>query len=265
MLSHKWDYVQFKTVFYKKTGLNLDSYKDRQMERRIKQFIDREKKSDFQSFYKYLIETPPALERFMNYLTINTSEFFRDGKVYTKLQEKIFPELIKMKPSFFTIWSAGCSIGAEPYTVAIILDLLNVLGRARIIATDIDKKILQVAEKGTFNAKQLGKTKEEIINKYFTEEDLDYHIKPKIKKAVTFKLHNLLSDPPLPNCRMILCRNVFIYFKQSIQAFLLDRFSKTLEDDGFLVIGSAEYINDPGKYGLVKHFNTIYRKKTLSN
>lgn len=261
MLSRKWDYDQFKAFFYKKTGLDLESYKDRQMERRIRQFMEREKKTDFWLFFKHLGESPTVMERFMNYLTINTSEFFRDGKVYATLQNIIIPELIKMNPRYFTVWSAGCSIGAEPYTVAIIFDLLNVLNRARIIATDIDQNILQVAKKGLYNLKQLGKTKEEIIKKYFVKEGSNYLIKPKIKEAVKFKIHNLLLDRPLLNNSMIFCRNVFIYFKQSVQEFLLGQFAKSLKKGGFLIIDSAEYINDPEKYGFTKRFNTIYQKK----
>lgn len=256
-----WDYGFFKTAFFKKTGLDLEKYKDKQMERRIKQFMQRKNKLDFKLFFDYLAGSPPAMKAFMNYLTINTSEFFRDEKVYKHLQDEIFVELLKKEQGMLKIWSAGCSIGAEPYTVAIAMDRLNSLARVNIIASDIDDQALQIAEKGSYPLKQLGKTRQEIVNKYFLAEGEDYRIIPEIKKAVTFKRHNLLTDPPYPDCHMIFCRNVFIYFKQETQEYLLGRFSESLKTGGFLVIGSAEYISNPAGFGLVKRYNTIYQKK----
>ncbi|NLX91588.1 MAG: protein-glutamate O-methyltransferase CheR [Firmicutes bacterium] len=261
MPPNTWDYGLFKAAFYKKTGLDLDRYKDKQMERRIKQFMQRKNKPDFRLFFDYLSGSPPAMKAFLNYLTINTSEFFRDEKVYKHLQEEIFVELLKKEQGALKIWSAGCSIGAEPYSVAIAMDMLKALDRVKIIASDIDEQALQIAEKGSYFLKQLGKTRKEIIHKYFLVEGEDYHIIPEIKRTVTFKHHNLLTDPPYPDCHMILCRNVFIYFKQETQEFLLGRFSEVLKRGGFLVIGSAEYINNPARFGLTKSYNTIYQKE----
>lgn len=252
-----WDFKQFKDAFFKKTGLDLERYKDKQMERRILQLMHRENKPDFQLFFNYLASSPPAMEHFMNYLTINTSEFFRDEKVYNRLQENIFVELLQRETGDLTIWSAGCSIGAEPYTIAIAMDLLESLGRVRIIASDIDDQALKFAVKGRYSFKQLGKTREDFINKYFVTEGENYCIIPEIKQAVTFQRHNLLTDPPFPGCHMIFCRNVFIYFKQETQEFLLQQFSRALKTGGYLVIGSAEYISNPANFGLVKLYNTI--------
>ncbi len=262
MFPGTWDFKQFKAAFFKKTGLDLERYKDKQMERRILQLMHRENKPDFRLFFDYLAGSPPAMEHFMNYLTINTSEFFRDEKVYNRLQENIFVELLQREPGTLTIWSAGCSIGAEPYTIAIAMDLLRALGRVRIIASDIDDQALKIAGKGCYSDKHLGKTREEIINKYFVTEGENYCIIPEIKQAVTFKRHNLLTDSPFSDCHMIFCRNVFIYFKQETQELLLQHFSGALKNGGYLVIGSAEYISNPAKLGLVKLYNTIYQKNS---
>lgn len=257
-----WDYTQFKSAFYQKTGLNLDEYKDKQMERRIRQLMSREEKHDFKQFFDYLAEDRQALERFMNYLTINTSEFFRDEKVYNKLENEIFPEMARKFNGKLKIWSAGCSIGAEPYTIAIMADMLKLINRLDLVATDIDDKALKTAREGRFNHKQLGKTTPDVIERYFqAEESEHYRLKPAIKNAVQFKRHNLLTDSPVSDCHMILCRNVFIYFKQETQQFLLDRFSSSLQPGGYLVIGAAEYISNPEEYRLQKRHNTIYEKK----
>lgn len=254
-----WDYSRFKKEFYKKAGLDLDCYKDRQMERRIRQFMQREGKEEFKLFFDHLTSNSAVLERFLNYLTINTSEFFRDNKIFNRLKEEIIPELM-YKNSNLKIWSAGCSIGAEPYTIAIILKELNVLKSSEIIGTDVDHKALSIAEKGCYNTKQLGKIPDNFIRNYFEEHGEEYCVNTPIKKAVSFKNHNLLSDRPYTGCNLILCRNVFIYFKQETQFFLLERFSQSLVPGGFLVIGSAEYISNPGAYDLSKRYNTIYQK-----
>lgn len=259
--SSAWDYEQFKAAFYQKTGLDLHRYKDRQMERRIRQLMQREKKADFYQFFRYLVESPAAMEYFFNYLTINTSEFFRDEKVYAYLKEEIFPELLKKHAEVLTIWSAGCSIGAEPYTIAIILDVLRALERAQIIATDLDDKALLTAQRAGYDFKYLTKMPAEYLSRYFDHTKESYFLKERIKRKVTFKKHNLLVDPPVQGCHMILCRNVFIYFKQETQDFLLQRFAGALKPGGILVIGSSEYISNPDKYGLVKRYNTIYQKK----
>ncbi len=262
VLKSEWDYSDFKNAFFHHTGLDLNLYKDKQMERRIRQLIQREEKRGFKEFYAYLAAAPSALERFMNYLTINTSEFFRDEKVYNHLVAEIIPELIKYFPGRLVIWSAGCSIGAEPYTIAIIMDRLRVLSRLEIHATDVDDKALLIAQKGCYNQKQLGKTLPDVVNKYFLQESDLFYVKPEIRQAVKFRRHNLLTDDPVSGCHMILCRNVFIYFKPETQHFLLQRFSASLKPGGFMVIGSSEYISHPAQYSLIKraNTNTIFQK-----
>lgn len=262
MERHAWDYSKFKTAFYLKTGLELDRYKDKQMERRIRQLMERESKPGFQHFYNYLVKNPPAMQFFLNYLTINTSEFFRDQIVYARLKDEVFPELLKDFDQELAIWSAGCSFGAEPYTVAILFDTLKALHRVRVVGTDIDEKALQEAKRGKYHPRYLVKIPPGLLQHYFIQEGEGYCIKPIIQKSVTFKRHNLLCDTPLYGCHMILCRNVFIYFKVETQDFFLQLFSSALKAGGYLVIGSAEYISNPEKYMLKKRFNTIYQKIT---
>jgi len=256
----KWDYIQFKAAFYKKTGLDLERYKDKQMERRILQLMSKEGKSGFKEFFEFIISSSEAMDRFMDYLTINTSEFFRDQDVYNRLQQEIFPSVLQHERGAIKIWSAGCSIGAEPYTIAIAMDILKSLNRVKIHATDIDEGALRIAQRGSYNIKQLGKTKSDVVKKYFTVAGADYSVIPSIKKVVNFSRHNLLTDPPVMGCHMIFCRNVFIYFKQETQDALLQKFASGLNPGGYLVIGSAEYIGSPAKFGLRKAFTTIYQK-----
>lgn len=256
-----WSYDYFKKAFFDKTGLNLDCYKDRQMERRIRQMMQRENKSGFNLFYDYLAADPAALSRFCHYLTINTSEFFRDDKVFDCLEKEILPELLGRYPRGLKIWSAGCSVGAEPFSIAILLRELNALERSKIIATDLDKKVLAMAQEGIFGQRYLLKTPDDYRRRYFKKEGENYAIEEVIKKAVAFQKHNLLTDKPFPGCHMIFCRNVFIYFKTATQRTLLRHFSNSLEPGGVLLIGLAEHISNPGQYGLNKRHHRIFQKQ----
>ena len=141
-----------------------------------------------------------------------------------------------------------------------MLDQLRALHKARIVATDSDEKALSIARKGVYQEKLLGKTGPHLINKYFTKNKEGLAISEKLRKAVDFRSHNLFVDPVPGRCHLILCRNVFIYFKADTQAFLLEKFSSNLEQGGFLVIGSAEYISNPEHYRLKKLYPTIYEK-----
>ena len=261
MHTNSWNYACFKKAFYARTGFDLNCYKDRQMERRIRQIMQRENKPDYKLFYEYLAADAEARKNFCRQLTINTSEFFRDGKVFDCLRDDVFPQLLHNYPQGLKIWSAGCSMGAEPLSIAILLHQLNALGRAEIIATDIDENVLMIAQKGCFSFQYLSKVPEKLLKCYFEKEGRNYLIKGMLKKAVVYQKHNLLTAKPLPHCHLILCRNVFIYFTPETQNLLLERFSCSLRPGGFLVIGAAEYISKPGDFKLHKHQNSIYQKQ----
>jgi len=255
-----WTYEDFKKNFKKKTTLDLDSYKQRQMERRIRQMMDREGCKSFYDFYSQLEKDEEFLSRFLTYLTINTSGFFRDDHVYQNLQNKVLPELLKNHDKL-NLWSAGCSNGEEPYTLALVLEELNALNRVGILATDFDRKALERAQEGVFNFRQVEKVPSRILERGFTRNGSNYQIKPKYKKIITYKHQDLLKSwPTFKEMHLILCRNVFIYFKSEIQEELIKRFVKQLTPGGYLVIGCSEYINEADTYGLQKVFQAIYNK-----
>ena len=257
-----WDFNEFKKNFYQQTGLNLECYKDQQMERRIRHLIGREKCEGFYDFYNRLIKDSDFMHRFMNYITINTSGFFRDVKVYEELQNEVLPQLNR-KFKGLQVWSAGCSNGEEPYTIAIILAELGALRRSHILATDFDDKALANAADGVYNYRQLDKVPPRILEEYFDElGNGDYRIKDKYKKNITFRKQNLLdlSIKEMNKMQLILCRNVFIYFKTSVQEEIISKFTELLEPGGYFVIGCAEYINDPQNFNLTRKSPAIYQK-----
>lgn len=253
------DFESFKISIKNKIGLDLNCYKEKQLKRRIIQFMARYKCADFSLFYSLLEADPELLEKFRNFLTINTSEFFRDIKVYNYLQEQIFNRFgskLELK-----VWSAGCSIGAEPYSLAILAEEAGI-GKYGILATDLDVLALDKAKIGAYPANLLKNIPAGLVRKYFRDTENGFAIRDELKRNITFKLQNLLTDTFAGGFDIILCRNVFIYFTQAAQEELIRRFLGSLKGDGYFIIGSSEFIYSPERYGCVKLAPSIYQKKS---
>lgn len=260
-MKDSWDFIRFKKEFYQFTGLDLECYKDKQMERRIMQLLSREGFEDLSTFFKGLKSDKENLHKFYNYLTINTSVFYRDTKIYDYLQGKVLPDIIK-KFDRFNIWSVGCSHGEEPYSLALILDELNALSKAKIQASDIDDKALEMAKEARYAPNQLEKVPPQVLKTGFTEKDGLYYLNPKYKQAVSFQKHNFLSPiyKNMPPMHLALCRNVFIYFKTDIQEWIIEQVSELIPKGGYFVIGCAEFINKPERFKLDRQIPSIYLK-----
>ncbi|HHX77578.1 MAG TPA: protein-glutamate O-methyltransferase CheR [Firmicutes bacterium] len=252
------EFESFKQSIRQLINLDLNCYKEKQLKRRIQQFIQRSRARDYREFLDLLAKDAALLKRFRDYLTINTSEFFRDTKVFEHLSRVIIPALRK-ETSFLKIWSAGCSIGAEPYSLAILLAEQNIRN-FKIDASDYDPNALKKGREGTYPLNLLKNLSPGLLEKYFTPADGLYTVKDFLKKNITWKEHNLLQDSFPHGYDLILCRNVFIYFTQQAQAEVLAKFSRSLRTNGYLVIGSSEFIYYPENYNFVKESFSIYKK-----
>ncbi|KAA0257085.1 hypothetical protein FHQ18_10985 [Deferribacter autotrophicus] len=204
------------------------------------------------------------LEDIIESLVINETFFYRHENQFRAIEDVIIPEIAKNFNNI-KIWSAGCSTGCEPYTIAIIIDKKypHLKDRITIIGTDIDRDALAVAEKGEFSKWHIRNLDSNILNTYFDKKDNVYHIKENIKKMVTFKRHNILHDPFFPNCHLILCRNVLIYFSQKNIAHILKRFiNDSLVDNGYLFLAPGEFtlLNQSGYTPLNIQDTFVYKK-----
>lgn len=252
-------YELFKSKIHAMFGLDLNKYKDKQLRRRILQFMAKHETESFQNFTKMLTDNPELSETFKDYITINTSEFFRDIKVFDYFKKEVMPALAT-KGTPIKIWSAGCSIGAEAYSLAILCKEAN-LRNFHIVATDFDCKVLEKGKIGSYNANLLKNVPVELLPKYFSSSGEKYTINTEIKKFITFKEHNLLATPFPRDFDMILCRNVFIYFVQEVQQQLIAGFAQSLKERGFFIVGASEFISLPENYGLKKLFYSAYQKR----
>jgi chemotaxis protein methyltransferase CheR len=253
------DYEQFITQIKKKTGIDLALYKEAQMKRRLTSLYEKKGYSSFQEYFQVLNRDQELLNEFLDRITINVSEFYRNSKRWEVLEKKILPKILQgnKKPK---IWSAACSTGEEPYTLAMILSMFMPLSDIRIAATDIDENVIARAKIGIYSERSLQEVPNEMKKKYFTQEGSLYKISDQIKQTVTFKKQNLLADSYGGPYDLIVCRNVLIYFTEEAKHILYNKFSQALNPQGIFFVGSTEQIFNAAKYGFEVEDTFFYKK-----
>lgn len=254
------DYITFTQQIKRKTGIDLRLYKETQMLRRLTSLYEKRGFVSFVDYYKGLEKDNELFHEFLDRMTINVSEFYRNAKRWEILEKKILPKLIE-KNRNLKVWSAACSAGEEPYTLAMILSKFLPLQKVSILATDIDENILARAKLGVYSERALQELPNDMKNHFFSQKDNYYHIKPEIKKTVTFRKQNLLADPFDADFDLIVCRNVLIYFTEEAKDMVYKKFSNALKSNGILFVGSTEQIFNPGSYNLETEDTFFYRKK----
>lgn len=253
------NYEGFKSQILTITGVDLSAYKENQMKRRIDTLIKKKKCQGYEDFIVYLRVSRQNIEEFMEYLTINVTEFFRNPSQWNVLEKDIFPELLARKNTL-RIWSAACSTGDEPYSIAMTLSNLIPLTRVHILATDIDKEVLAYAKQGIYPAKSLISVPTNLKTKYVTETKEGFKIKDDLKRCIMFKQHNLLKDPYPSGMDLIVCRNVLIYFTDEVKKTIYKKFNHALIDHGVLFVGSTEQIVMCHDFGFTSNKIFFYKK-----
>ncbi|WP_068785259.1 CheR family methyltransferase [Paenibacillus phocaensis] len=254
------DYLGFIQSIKKSTGIDLAQYKEAQMKRRLTTLRNKNGYATFADFYTAMMSNKPLFYEFLDKMTINVSEFWRNPNRWEVLRDSVLPELAAERPKL-KVWSAACSTGEEPYTLTMILADLGLLPKTYLLATDIDDGALGKAQEGLYLERSLKDVPKAVAERYFSPEGHMYRFDPKLKKAVTFKKQNLLLDPFEEGFDLIVCRNVMIYFTEEAKQGLYHKFSRALRPGGVLFVGSTEQIFSPGQYDLEAAETFFYRKK----
>lgn len=255
------NYETFKEQIYNLTKINLNAYKERQMKRRIDALIAKHQITSYSVYVDALKKDTVMFDEFINYLTINVSEFYRNPEQWSLLENDVLPYLFQKFGNNLKIWSAACSTGDEPYSLVMLLSKFMPLARIKVIATDIDAQVLEKARLGLYNVKSLKGLPEEFVKKYFKEiNDKTYQISENIKQCVDFKKHNLLKDEYPGQCDLIICRNVLIYFTEEAKDEIYRNFNKALKKDGILFVGSTEQIIQPQNFNFSSYKSFFYKK-----
>ncbi|VYU42283.1 chemotaxis protein CheR [Clostridium tertium] len=252
------DFTEFHNWIYKEYKINLNAYKPEQLNRRIGSLMSRVGISSLDDYKKLLITNKEEREKFIDFITINVTEFFRNTELFAELQ-KILKEYCVLNPRL-KIWSAACSIGCEPYSLAMIVSEISPKVNATILATDLDNNILKRAIEGEYLPSEMKNVNEDFKRRYFKEVDGKFIIDNRLKSMIKFKRHDLILDTYEKDFDLIVCRNVVIYFKKEIKDEIFKRFSESLKKGGMLFVGATESIYNYKDFGLEKLSTFIYKK-----
>lgn len=227
-------------------GYDFSGYSRSSLSRRIYRLMSLDRHSSFAEFRLRLRHDTGYLSRFVDEITVNVTEMFRDPEFYLTLREHILP-LLATKP-LIRIWHAGCSTGEEVYSMAILLQEANLLHKSRLYATDINSAVLNTAREGIFPLTQMKSWSENYIlaggkrdfSRYYTANYDRAKFDSALAERFVLSTHNLVSDRSFNEFQLILCRNVLIYFDKPLQEKVLTLFDESLESLGFLALGTKE-------------------------
>jgi len=251
-------YEEFKRRVADLTGVDLNMYKF-QIHRRVHTLMRNWGIEEYETLYNLLREDLDKRKKFLDYITINVTEFFRNPPRWEMIREFILPKLLVSGRERLRFWSAGCSSGEEPYSLAILA--LETGVDASILAVDVDEGAITRAKAGIYGEKQLANVPERLRRRYFRRtEDGNYEILQEVKDLVTFRRVNLLTFPFPRNQHLVLCRNVVIYFSAETKRKLYEKFFNCLAPGGFLVVGTTEQIFDYATIGFRQEGSFLYRK-----
>ncbi|MFX0548845.1 CheR family methyltransferase [Hathewaya histolytica] len=253
------DLIYFEKWVRKEFNIDLSAYKSNQLHRRINSLMDRVNVSSVDEYIKLLKSDPSQKKKFLDFITINVTEFFRNPDIFKEFEELLRKYMLKENKSI-KVWSAACSIGAEPYTIAMILKEMPYKFRHEILATDIDDTILLRGKKGVYTKDEVKGIKPDILSKYFINKEDKFIISDALKSMVTFKKHDLILGAYEKEFDVIVCRNVVIYFNQEVKDRIYKKFSESLKSGGLLFVGATESIYNYREFGFEKASTFIYRK-----
>jgi chemotaxis protein methyltransferase CheR len=235
--------------------VDLLQYKRAQMERRIRAWTARRGSADLGAYGRTLKSDPAELDAFLDRVTINVSQLWRHADQWNVLASQILPELAAR--GRLRAWSAGCSYGAEAYTLAAVCRESIPATPVEIRGTDLDRRMIARARRGSFTADDARGAPPAWIRRHFPDGEAT----EELRRMVSFETGDLLRMPvPREHYDLVICRNTVIYFTEAVRDALHGRLITALKPGGYLVVGTSERVAEPGARGLESPFHFIYRK-----
>ena len=241
------DFLALTRKISRDRGFGCASYKEKCLRRRIAVRMRARGVHTYLDYARILDVDRDEYDRLLDALTINVTKLFRNWDAYASLASNVVPVLWHRETPSIRVWSAGCSSGDEPYSLAILFHrhaavngMLAQLGRVSVVGTDIDKQCLDAAARGEFEQSDFADTPDELRHRYFSAST-PYTVAPAIRGITRFEARDLLRDgPPAGPFDLIVCRNVLIYFDRDTQEALFESFHDALAPGGFLMLGKVE-------------------------
>lgn len=262
------DLKKITEVVKSKYNYDFTNYAMSSFKRRISRILEMHNMT-IEALMRKLNE-PPFLDDFLNEITVNVTEMFRDPSFWRVLRDDIIPGIL-LNHQKIRIWHAGCSSGEEVFSMAILLKEMNLLDSASLIATDLDTNILERAKAGEYNLKNMELNEKNYIRyqgsgslkDYYSEKNGKAVMDKSLVENVSFRKHDLVNGEVFNKFDLVLCRNVMIYFNQTLQNEVLKKFHESLFKYGYLAIGSKEsliWCDIANKFIIVNNEEKIYKK-----
>jgi chemotaxis protein methyltransferase CheR len=270
-----------QTLVYQECGMHFDSRRAPFLQDRLQRRLKECHLDSFYSYYRLLIsrDGKEELSKLLENLTVNETSFFRNKAQLDLFHKQILDQMLRRKQEhrdfFIRIWSAGCSTGQEPYTIAMLVadalsyhclrtpstvempfpkPLVPPPWRAEILASDISYSVLRAGQEGIYSENQMASVDYNYRLRHFDKIGDRYAVKKALKELVHFDFHNLKTEYLPQRNDVIFCRNVMMYFDEAEQKRLIEKFRRCLNPGGYLLVGHAESL-----LGLTDKFNMIYR------
>jgi len=253
-------------------GIDFTCYEKKSLKRGFARLIARNDLGSMVGLWSKILKDKEFLIKYIDDLLVNLTELFRNPEIWLKVKDDLL-EKLRTKP-IINIWHAGCSTGEEIYTMAIVLKEQGLIRRTRALATDLSTTALETAKQGTYNKMLWKKYESSYLSYYpkgtpsnhFTVNDSEIVVNNDLKNHITFLRHNLVQDRMDKKFQIIFCRNVMIYFDETLKMKVLKLFYDSLEDDGFFIIGYYDMLPEASKELFVLYDATtrIYRKNKVN-
>ncbi|HEY5998449.1 MAG TPA: protein-glutamate O-methyltransferase CheR [bacterium] len=262
------EFSLFRNLIYRESGIYLQEGRREFLEYRLRRRMQSTGAASPYWYYRHLLGAPETeLPELLELLTINETSFFRNQAQFDLLRETVLPALARAKARSplprLRVWSAGCSTGEEPYSIAMtLLEQLGQLGQPegwelRVFASDLNMRVLAAARRGCYQAARVRDgVGEPLLQRYFEQRGEQYAVRESLRRLVVFDFHNLKHENGLRDLDVIFCRNVLIYFDQEEQRKVIDRFHRNLAPGGFLFLGHSESLQ-----GVDSRFEFVFDRK----
>ncbi len=248
------------------SGIDFSYYKENTIIRRLERRLSINRFERLEDYLRLLSVSDKEKDILYRELLIGVTRFFRDEAAFEQLTKNVLPKLFESGKKELRIWSAGCSTGEEVYSLAMILreymDEHKINTEVKIFATDIDRQSLEFAGQAYYPDSIVSDIEPRLISKYFRKRESGYQVGETLRKMAIFATHNVLRDPPFSKLDLIVCRNLFIYFKPESQAHVLNIFRMALKPGGYLFMGSSETLGIYAEaFNIVSSKHKVYVKK----
>ena len=239
------DFERFRKTIYDESGITFSATNRPILDSRIKEILREKKLDSVDDYYKLITSDHEEMKRMLDAVTTNLTRFFRNQPHFDALEKYVIPHVLEEKKKTgdktVRVWSAGCSTGEEPYTIAILLKRILPVGYDfQVTASDISLKSLMVGQSGFYADNKVDGIPPDYLSQYFTKSAGGYQVNKEIMSKVKFDYHNLKNDSGMRNLDVIFCRNVMIYFDEPAQLVVLNRFWNSMASHSYLFIGHSE-------------------------